>query len=147
MRLTRAGDYAIRCLVYLSHKGRGALVTRQEIVQQADIPSPFLAKIVQDLARAGLIEIRQGSKGGYILTRDPASITLLQVVELMIGKISLNDCVGRPWACKASAHCPVHLVWEEASAQLRQRLAGVTFAELSKDKACLPVFTVHNETS
>lgn len=144
MRLTRAGDYAIRCMAYLAYKGQGVLVTRQEIVQQADIPSPFLAKIVQGLARAGLIEIRQGPKGGYVLIKDPASITLLQVVELMIGKISLNDCVGRPWVCEASTHCRVHRVWEEASAQLRQYLAGVTFAELSKDEACLPVFTVHN---
>jgi Rrf2 family protein len=144
MRLTRAGEYAIRCMVYLAFKGKGILVVKQEIAEQADIPSPFLAKIVQNLARAHLVEIRQGPKGGYILMRDPAEITLLEVVEVMIGKLQLNDCVGRPGTCAASAHCGVHKVWEDASAHLRQHLAGITFAQLCKDESCLPVFSVHN---
>lgn len=145
MRLTRAGEYAIRCMVYLAHRGKGVLVVKQEIAEQADIPGPFLAKIVQALARAHLVEIRQGPKGGYILMKDPARITLLEVVEVMIGKIQLNDCVGRPGSCPASGRCRVHRIWEDASAQLRDYLAGITFAELSRDESCLPVFSVHNK--
>ena len=61
MWLTRAAEYAIRCVLYLTQQGRGVLVKRQKIADEADIPSHFLAKIAQDLARAGLIEIRQGS--------------------------------------------------------------------------------------
>ncbi|MBA3007287.1 MAG: Rrf2 family transcriptional regulator [Proteobacteria bacterium] len=145
MRLTRAGEYAVRCMVYLAYKGQGVLVVKQEIATQADIPGPFLAKIVQNLARAHLIEIRQGPKGGYILMKDPAEISLLEVVEVMIGKIQLNDCVGRPETCATSGRCRVHRVWEDSSAQLRQHLAGITFAELSRDDSCLPVFSVHNK--
>ncbi len=141
MRLTRAGEYAIRCMVYLAFKGQGVLVVKQEIAEQAGIPSPFLAKIVQALSRAHLIEIRQGPKGGYVLLQDPARITLLEVVEVMIGRIQLNDCVGRPEACAVSPHCRVHRVWEDASAGLRQHLAGITMAELSRDESCLPVFS------
>ncbi len=145
MRLTRAADYAIRCMVYLAFKGKGVLVVKQEVAAQVDIPAPFLAKIVQDLARAHLLEIRQGPKGGYVLIKDPAQITLLEVVEVMIGKIQLNDCVGRPESCSASGHCRVHQVWEDASDQLRHYLAGITFAELCQDQSCLPVFSVHNK--
>lgn len=141
MRLTRAAEYAIRCMVYLAHRGKGVLVVKQEIAAQADIPGPFLAKIVQDLARANFIEIRQGPKGGYVLIKDPGRITLLEVVEVMIGKIQLNDCVGRPTACSASACCGVHKVWEDASSQLRSYLGGITFAELCADESCLPVFS------
>lgn len=131
-------------MVYLAFKGQGVLVVKQEIAAQADIPSPFLAKIAQDLARAGLLEIKQGPKGGYILLKDPATITLLEVVEVMIGRIQLNDCVGRPSSCAASTQCPVRRVWEGASSRLRESLGAVTFAELSKDESCLPVFSVHN---
>ncbi len=144
MRLTRAAEYAIRCVVYLAHRGRGVLVVKQEIADQAGIPGPFLAKIVQDLARANFIEIRQGPKGGYVLIRDPDRITLLEVVEVMIGKIQLNDCVGRPTACSASPCCRVHRVWEDASAQLRGYLGGITFAELCADESSLPVFIVQS---
>ena len=102
MRFTRAGEYAVRCILYLSKKGKGVLVSRKEIADHAVIPAHFLAKIAQDLAKAGMIEIRQGSQGGFSLLMDPEEITLLSVVETMIGEIVLNDCVVRPDSCGVS---------------------------------------------
>ena len=136
MRLTRAAEYAIRCILYLSRQGQGVLTSRQEIAQQADIPTHFLAKIAQDLAKAGLIEIRQGARGGFILRKNPAAITLLEVVETMIGEISLNDCIARPAGCKVSYHCAVHRVWLDARDQLRNTLRQVNFEQLITDASC-----------
>ncbi len=136
MRLTRAAEYAIRCMLYLSQQGQGVLTSRQEIAQQADIPTHFLAKIAQDLAKAGLIEIRQGARGGFILRKNPTTITLLEVVETMIGEISLNDCIARPAGCKVSYHCAVHRVWLDARDQLRDTLRQVNFEQLTADASC-----------
>jgi len=138
MRLTRAAEYAIRCVLYLSRQGQGVLVSRQEVAQQADIPAHFLAKIAQDLAKAGLIEIRQGARGGFVLRKHPAAISLLEVVETMIGEIHLNDCIARPDGCKASYHCAVHRVWQDARDQLRASLRQVSFEQLLADTSCLP---------
>jgi Rrf2 family protein len=132
-------------MIYLAHKGVGVQVSKQEIAGRTDIPTHFLAKIVQDLARANLIAIKQGSKGGYSLLKDPAKISLLEVVEVMIGEICLNDCVGRPRSCRASKSCSVHRVWDEARDQLRATLAAVSLAKLSEDESCIPVFPVHND--
>lgn len=140
MRLTRAAEYAIRCMIHLCRQGRGILTSRQEIAEQADIPIHFLAKIAQDLAKAGLIEIRQGAKGGFVLSKNPATITLLDVVETMIGEIFLNDCIARPSGCKVSYHCAVHRVWLDARDQLRDTLRRVTFDQLISDTSCLPAF-------
>jgi len=136
MRLTRAGEYAVRCVLYLSAKGRGNLISRSEIAAQCDIPDKFLAKIAQQLARVGLLEIRQGSRGGYLLKREPAEITLLQVVETIIGEISLNDCVTSSNVCRASANCAVNRIWVKARNQLRDTLNEVSFAELLKEDSC-----------
>ncbi len=144
MRLTRAGEYAVRCMVYLAHKGKGIQVSKQEIAEAADIPAHFLAKIAQDLARAGMIAIKQGPKGGYSMLKNPEEISLLEVVEVMIGEIFLNDCVGRPRTCRVSRQCSVHKVWEEARNQLRETLAKVNLADLSTSESCIPVFPVHN---
>ena len=141
MRLTRAAEYAIRCMVYLSSRGRGVLTSRQEIAEKADIPTHFLAKIAQDLARADFIEIRQGAKGGFVLTRDPAQITMLDVIETMIGEIYLNDCVARPRSCKVTHDCAVHRVWMTARSQLRQTLNDVTFEQLIREKSCVPALS------
>ena len=137
MRLTRAGEYAVRCVLYLSKKGKGILVSRKEIADHAVIPAHFLAKIAQDLAKAGMIEIRQGSRGGFRLLMDPKEITLLSVVETMIGEIYLNDCVVRPDSCDASPGCAVHNVWMKARDQLRDTLRNVTFAQLVAQPVCI----------
>ncbi|MBU0673877.1 MAG: Rrf2 family transcriptional regulator [Proteobacteria bacterium] len=136
MRLTRAGEYAVRCILYLSHKGRGQLVSRLEIAAQCDIPDKFLAKIAQQLGRSGLIEIRQGARGGYRLIKDPAEISLLDVVETIIGEISLNDCVTSADTCRASANCAVNRIWIKARNQLRQTLAEVSFEALLQEDSC-----------
>lgn len=137
MRLTRAGEYAVRCILYLSKKGKGVLVSRKEVAEHGAIPGHFLAKIAQDLAKAGMIEIRQGARGGFILLTDPEDITLLAVVETVIGEIFLNDCVIRPTSCDASPDCSVHTVWMKARDQLRNTLGSVTFAELIKEPVCI----------
>ena len=136
MRLTRAGEYAIRCITYLSKRGVGISVKKLEISQNAEIPAGFLAKIVQDLSKARLIEIKQGAGGGYRLLKDPKEITLLQVVEIMIGRIYLNDCVGRPRLCPSNPRCKVHRVWDNARSQLRENLANINFAQLIQEDFC-----------
>lgn len=136
MKLTRAGEYAVRCVLYLASQGRGALVSRRVVAEYFAIPDKFLAKIAQQLVRAGIIEIRQGARGGYLLTRDPASLMMLEVVEAMIGEIALNDCVASAATCKSSSNCAVNRVWTRASKQLRQTLAGVSFADLLGEDSC-----------
>ncbi len=139
MRLTRAAEYAVRCMVYLARQGTGTLASRQEIAARADIPPHFLAKIAQDLARAGFIEIRQGARGGFVLVREPETISLLEVVETMIGEIYLNDCIARPSSCTITRDCAVHRVWMEARDQLRATLAKVSMEQLTREESCIPI--------
>ena len=137
MRLTRAGEYAVRCVMCLAKNGgTERVVSRQDVAACGDIPPHFLAKIAQQLSRAGIIEILQGARGGYRLTVALQDLTLLQVVEAIIGEIFLNDCVIRPESCRASAGCAVNNVWLQARDQLRQTLAQVTFAKLLAEDAC-----------
>ena len=130
MRLSRAAEYAVRCMLYLSIAGKGVLVSRRTVAGEMDIPGQFLGKIAQQLARAGLIEIIQGAKGGFRLTVMPTELTLLTVSEAVIGEIFLNDCIIRPESCGRSPACKVHVVWENVRNQLRASLQTATFASL-----------------
>lgn len=136
MRLTRAGEYAVRCSLYLSSQPRGEIVSRREIAREMDIPNQFLGKIAQQLARAGIIEIIQGPKGGYRLRVPPEELTLLDVVEAVTGEIFLNDCLLSPESCGRSPECCVHRVWDKARKQLRQTLREASFAGLLSDNVC-----------
>ena len=136
MRLTRAGEYAVRCILYLSLQEKGVVANRKDIAREMDIPDQFLGKIAKQLARAGLVEIVQGAKGGFRLIVPPEKITLLRVVESVIGEIFLNDCLMRPESCLRSSSCSVNRVWEKARNQLRQTLDNVSFKKLSRSDAC-----------
>ena len=140
MRLTRAGEYAVRCVLFLARRGKGVLTSRLEIASRTDTPPQFLAKIAQQLAKAGIIEIMQGAGGGYRLLKEPREITLLEVIEAIIGEISLNDCVSRPDSCGSSTTCPVHRVWNKANRELRATLKEADFQTLVQDPCCLTAF-------
>ncbi|MFZ0728297.1 MAG: Rrf2 family transcriptional regulator [Desulfobacterales bacterium] len=133
MRLTRAGEYAVRCMLYLAALETGKLALRRNIARAMDIPEQFLGKIAQQLSRAGFIDIVQGAKGGYRLVVPPHELTLLDVIEAVVGEIFLNDCVMRPASCNRSNACAVHRVWEKARSQLRDTLREATFAGLLQD--------------
>ena len=135
MRLTRAGEYAVRCMLSLAALGKDEIGHRKEIARAMDIPDQFLGKIAQQLARAGFIEIVQGARGGYRMLVPPETLTLLDVVEAVMGEIFLNDCIMRPAACNRSSTCSVHRVWETARNQLRETLRKATFSSLLQD-AC-----------
>ena len=66
----------------------------------------------------------------------PEKLTLLAVVEAVIGTIYLNDCVIRPESCDRSRSCAVHRVWQQARDQLRETLRQNTFADILADDSC-----------
>jgi Rrf2 family protein len=136
MRLTRAGEYAIRAVLFMAMRPFGSVTQRKEISAEMDIPMEFLGKIATQLKRAGIIEILQGPKGGFRLLVRPEELSLLRVVEAIMGEIFLNDCVIKPNSCKRSKDCAVHKVWEEARLQLRETLGQVTFDKLLFQGVC-----------
>jgi Rrf2 family transcriptional regulator, iron-sulfur cluster assembly transcription factor len=137
MRLTRAGEYAVRCVLFLAANHTEKIVNRKLIAGEMNIPDQFLSKIATQLARAGIIEIVQGARGGLKLIRGPEKVALLDVVEAVIGEIFLNDCIMEHGGCKRKPACSVHLVWDKARNQLRETLRSVSFADLVLQNSCL----------
>ncbi|MGD2064258.1 MAG: Rrf2 family transcriptional regulator [Nitrospirota bacterium] len=137
MRLTKAGDYAMRGLIYLARQPQGEVILVSEIAQAMHVPESFLAKIFQSLAKAGLVRSHRGYGGGYSLNRPPVAITLLEVIECVEGPIVLNDCTdpnanledGAEHNCSES--CVAQSVWLEAQAAVREILEAKTMEELA----------------
>lgn len=137
MRLNRHADYTIRTVLFLATRETGALVPRREIVQAMGIPDAFFRKIATELGRAGIVEMTRGPQGGCRLLAEADTLTLLEVVESVLGELRVNECVLRPETCQRSARCAVHRVCVTATEQLRATLAGVTFADLAREESCL----------
>jgi Rrf2 family protein len=134
MQITRQADYAVRAVTYLAQMGSERRAATSQIAQDQRIPPSFLAKIVSQLSVAGLLQTSRGARGGVSLARDPAEITLLEVVEAIDGPILLNECVGDNGTCTFSDDCPMHPIWCDAQVELVKRLKSTTFVIAANGK-------------
>lgn len=130
MQITRQADYAVRAVLYLAGLGPGGQASTAKIAVEQKIPATFLAKIVSQLAGAGLVNARRGARGGVVLARPAEAISLLEVVEAIDGPVILNECVADPERCTFSDDCAVRQVWSEAQSGLVQKLSSTHFAQL-----------------
>jgi len=131
--ITRKTDYAIRCVLHLSESEKD-VVMLDEIAREKIISKSFIAKILQTLVKAGIVQSTRGKNGGFRLAKKAAEISLLDVVESIEGPVSMNICAVDKKKCSLSSTCSVHPVWVEIRADVESRLRQVNFAELSTSK-------------
>ncbi|MEI8314236.1 MAG: Rrf2 family transcriptional regulator [Verrucomicrobiota bacterium] len=136
MQITRAGEYAIIGLLYLARQPVGRTVMVDEISDAEKVPSSFLAKIFQSLAKASLIQSQRGAGGGFTLVRPPGDINLLEILNCIEGAFALQKCVTDDPACVVSDQrldsCVLCGVFAEAQSRVNEVLERTTLADLLK---------------
>ncbi|MFZ5645353.1 MAG: RrF2 family transcriptional regulator [Bacillota bacterium] len=134
MRLNQATDYAFRAVLYLSLMPRGQVVEAKFIAEEEHIPMRFLLKILRLLTQAGVVESYRGINGGYALSRPPAEITMLDVIEAIEGPIKINRCLISPEECskKFSARCPIHHALFSVQHSMAEQFSKYNFQMLSQ---------------
>jgi Rrf2 family protein len=132
MTLSKRGDYVMRAAIFLAHSPTGAHRKVREVVADTEVPAAFASQILSDLVRAGLATSRAGRDGGYQLSRDPSTITALQIVEAAEGPLAAERCALGEGPCRWESVCPMHETWFAATQGVRELLAGTTLAELAE---------------
>ena len=132
MILSRGAGYAVRAMIDIATVANGGVVITREVATRQDIPQVFLTKIVQRLAKGGLLEAHRGAYGGVRLARPAADINLRQIVETIEGPVLLNDCLIQSGKCPRESTCPIHDVWLEAEAKLLETLESCSLAYLAE---------------
>jgi Rrf2 family protein len=129
-QLTRACDYGLRVMTRLAEFPRGNVVHLPALAYSEHIPFHFLSKILQQLTRTGLIKSHRGAAGGYSLEKDPAQVSLLEVVEAIEGPILLNLCLSPGQECERMSWCAIHEVCAEARDRILEVFRAVTLADV-----------------
>ncbi len=132
MIYSRSAEYAIRAFVYLAGMPEGKFVMVKTIAQQTDIPTHFLAKILQQLARKGFLRSSKGPTGGFTLRMKPEDISLLKIVEAMDGLNDYQRCPGGLSECNAQAPCGMHDSWSELRKYILNYLERTNIGALAK---------------
>lgn len=94
MQLSQTAEYALRAVVFLAEH-RGEAQTTQQIAEGCRVPAGYLSKVLQPLARAGVVSAQRGLGGGYVLEQDPATLTLLEVVSAVESIQRFRTCPAR----------------------------------------------------
>ncbi len=129
------GEYAIRAMLHMAGVSFGTTVQISAIAKQCEIPDNFLRKIVTQLQKAGLITSQRGARGGIKLATPAESLTLLDIIEAVEGKIFLNKCLMHDKVCSRTQWCAVHIVWCEAQTKMKEHLSKRSLAEIAASDA------------
>ena len=122
LTITTKSPYAVRALAELARRGASGPVPIGEIARRRDIPVQFLESLFATLRRAGILRSQRGVKGGYLFSRPPSEVTVLEVVEALEGGLG----------AEAEASGPV---WVDALEALRSVLAQTTIADVAEREA------------
>lgn len=127
MNLGQVEDYAVRVMVDLADHPEARIA---DIAARTGAPAAHLAKVVQSLVRAGLVETTRGRGGGVRLARRPEEIALREIVEAVQGPLRFQRCPRRGIDCPRNPDCPVYRLWVDLEANVGGHLERVRLADL-----------------
>jgi len=128
LKISEASSLAMHALGYLANSEDGPITSR-EIARRFEISEAHLAKVLQRMVKVGLLRSMRGPHGGFVLTRPPESVTLLEIFETIEGPFEPNQCLLSSAICDGD-NCILGRIVLEANTVLRARLEETTLVEV-----------------
>jgi Rrf2 family protein len=131
LRFTKRADYGLMAIHYIAIHDEGA-VSAKRIAEEFSIPPELLAKILQRLAKQGLIVSQNGPKGGYALTRRAAEISVGEVIRALEGPINIVSCLEDS-ECPQMERCSLRRPVKKLQVAITQMMDTMSLAELTTE--------------
>ena len=137
LRLSKKADYALIAMKHLAIKSDGASRSSQsstsarEIAEQYSIPIELMAKVLQRLARSGLLTSHQGTRGGYTLAKPTAAISVADIIQAIDGPLTVTACSTEDEQCEQFTTCNVRDPLWRIKDRILSALATCSLAEIS----------------
>jgi len=130
MKFSRESYYGILALTHMSTQPK-QVTQAAKLARDARLPAPFVAKILQTLARHAIIRSYRGRQRGYELARPAARITVREVVEALDGRDVFQRCAFWSNRCSDRSPCALHDIWARVRPAVAARMARLTIARLA----------------
>jgi Rrf2 family protein len=139
LRLTKKADYGLMALKYLAEQSSpnaavsqsaSAAQSAKDIAQAYHIPPPLLAKILQTLARAGLLVSHAGTNGGYALARPASQISAFEVIRAIDGPLFITSCITIHGPCDLAGHCTIKEPLLKVNDSIKDLLSNIYISDL-----------------
>ena len=134
MRIKNEIEYVMRILLYLTKYGENRIVPSNEISEAEDIPINFLYTILRKLKEFNYIEITPGVKGGYKLRDRVNEITLLDLITIISGDLTMENCYIKNKKCSRYNECKIGKEFKRVENILKKELSENKLIDLLKSK-------------
>jgi Rrf2 family protein len=132
MRLTTRSSYGIRALISMAAAyGQEKPLSLKDISKEEEISCVYLEQIFNKLKRSGLVKSVRGPKGGYLLSKDPSELTVLEVVTALEDSYAGDRCLCGKELCEKASRCASKEVWEEVSVETKKALGRFSLGRLA----------------
>jgi Rrf2 family protein len=129
MKISHASAYALHALMYMARHVTQLPVTSKAMAKAEGIPAGYLAKVLQQLVKAGFVRSVRGRERGYIFATPPEEISLLHLFQAVDGEPLFDDCPLRHCACGGTRqNCHIYAQWLTATHRVKELLDEMTIA-------------------
>lgn len=133
MIYTKTGEYAIRAILFLARQPEGSLVMSSDVAKKEEIPSHYLAKILQRMAKYGYVDSYKGRGGGFKITKLALDSSILEIVERIEGPVITLKCVTGLKECSDEHPCPLHEEWSELRDRIHNLISSRSVREVAEE--------------
>jgi Rrf2 family iron-sulfur cluster assembly transcriptional regulator len=130
MSMSNTADYAVRAVVLLGRSFGARVLHADEIARATGTPRNYMAKVLNSLAKAGLVNSARGPAGGFVLSSAPETITLAQVIEIFDQPHHHTRCLLGNGPCCETNPCTAHRTWDSVMLRRREPLLGTRISDL-----------------
>lgn len=143
MRYSQSTELAIDSLFYMAANPHISDFSVDAVANAQHVSVSYLAKVFQQLVKAGLLRSHRGAKGGYALSRNPNQITLRDIAVVFEGSMPMYECNANAKLCRLGPKCLILATFSEAERKMHEVLSKVTLQDVVSHSAAEAQWTTH----
>ena len=133
LKLTKKADYGLMAMKHLAERAHEGACSAKDVADAYGIPQEALAKILQRLVKAGLLQSQHGANGGYTLARAANKISAFEVIRAIDGPLFITSCITVRGECGQSGRCTIREPLRRVNESIEQVLRRITISEMKEE--------------
>jgi len=133
LRLTKKADYGLMAMKHLAERAHVGACSAKDIADAYHIPQELLAKILQRLVKAGLLQSQHGTHGGYTLSREARKISAFEVIRAIDGPLFITSCITVRGECDQSERCTIREPLQRVNQSIEDVLRSITIFDMREE--------------
>ena len=132
LKLTKKADYGLMAMKHLAEHAHQGACSAKDVAESYGMPPEVLAKILQRMAKAGLLHSQHGINGGYTLARGASEISAYEVIRAIDGPLFITSCITVRGECDQTERCTIREPLRKVNQSIEEVLKKIKIADMTE---------------